>query len=142
MTVKKISSVFAVAAALILCVTGCTTAEKSEANAPGELAGSVWKPVGAPKTAFIEFTSDNRVVGCSGLNRFFGPVSYARGKRIRLGPLAATKMVGPNLQYEDEFFAKLDAVRGYVLDNDTLTLYSEERQPLLELKPANGALLR
>ena len=119
-------------AALASLLAGCAAPEKRPAK-NGELAGTYWKPEKSPQFAYIEFTDDGRMVGNSGCNRFFGPVVYARGKRIRLGPLAATRNTGPENRYEEHFFAHIEETRGYVLDGDTLTLYNEDRQPVMKL---------
>ena len=132
MNTKKFLSVSAAFAALALVSGGCKS-EPPPAPRDGELAGSFWKPAGSPQYSYIEFIGDGRVVGSTGHNRFFGPVAYAKGKRIRLGPLAATRIPGAGKKYEDEFFARIDETRGYVLDGDKLTLYNEERQPVMEL---------
>ena len=65
--------------------------------------------------------------------RFFGPVVYAEGKRIRLGPLAATRIPGPERKYEEKFYARIEETRGYVFEDDKLTLYNEEREPVMVL---------
>lgn len=81
----------------------------------------------------MEFTGDGRMVGSVGNDRFFGPVAYAKGKRLRLGPLAATRAPGKQHKITELFVARVEATRGYVLDGDTLTLYDEERQPVMKL---------
>ena len=130
---KKFSSAAASLAALLIA-GGC--AALPPAPKGGELSGTLWKPNASPRLAYVEFTDDDRMVGCAGTNRFFGPVSYAKGKRIRLGPLAATRMPpGPNAKYEEQFFSAMENTRGYVLEDDKLTFYSEERQPLMVLTP-------
>ena len=134
---KKFRYMAIFAAPFASLLAGCAAPEKRPAK-DGELAGTYWKPEKSPQFTYIEFTGDGRMVGKSGCNRFFGPVVYARGKRIRLGPLAATRNSGPENKYEDLFFARIEETRGYVLDGDTLTLYNEDRQPvmnLFQLKP-------
>ena len=136
---KIFSSMTAFAAALLV-FCGCAAPEKSAPPRDGELAGTYWRPVNPMNYTYIEFTGDGRMVGSTGRNRFFGPVAYAKGKRIRLGPLATTrsKLTRLESQYEEQFISRLEAARGYVLDGDTLTLYDEERQPvmkLIQLKP-------
>lgn len=131
---KKFSKLAAAAAAAAFAalLAGCASAEKRPQK-DGELAGTYWKPEGSPRFAYIEFTGDGRMVGNAGINRFFGPVVYAKGKRIRLGPLAATRNSGPENKYEELFFSRIDETRGYVLDGDILTLYNEDRKPVMKL---------
>ena len=137
---KKFPSIITFAA-ILLTFCGCAAPKKTSPPRDGELAGTFWRPVKPMNYTYIEFTGDGRMVGSTGRNRFFGPVAYARGKRLRLGPLAisrAPRMTETERQYEEEFISRIEATRGYVLDGDTLTLYNEERQPvmkLLQLKP-------
>lgn len=96
---------------LLLC--GCTAPKT-----PG-LAGSVWQPTekDTPESVFVEFTEDNRrVVGCCGTNRFFGPVEYAPGNRIRIGMLGATRMASPLNRYENIFLDNLQSAKSYSFD--------------------------
>ena len=132
MNAKNFLSVSFVFTVLLLVSGGCKSAPPPVPR-DGELAGSFWKPAGSPQFAYIEFIGDGRVVGSTGHNRFFGPVAYAKGKRIRIGPLAATRTPGAGKKYEDDFFSRIRETRGYVLDGDKLTLYNEERQPVMEL---------
>ena len=49
---------------------------------------------------FQIFPKDQRVAGCAGVNRYFGS-AVIDGKTIRLGPLGATMMAGPGLEYAE-----------------------------------------
>ena len=129
---KKFLDMAVFAAVFLSLPAGCAAPEKRPAR-DGELAGTYWKPEKSPQFTYIEFTGDGRMVGNSGCNRFFGPVVYAKGKRIRLGPLAATRNSGPENKYEELFFARIEETRGYVLDGGTLTFYNEARQPVMKL---------
>ena len=125
----------AVLAAILPLAAGCAAAGKTAAPRNGELAGTYWRPVNPMYYTYIEFTDDGRMIGNTGRNHFFGPVAYAKGKRIRLGPLATTRsrLTQAEKLYEEQFISRLEAARGYVLDGDTLTFYNEERQPLIRL---------
>ena len=133
---KKFSREIAVSAVAVLAglLLGCAAAPAGKPPYPCELAGSVWVPAVPRKGAYLEFTADRRAVGSTGPNRYFAPVKCAPGKRIRVSPVAYTKLRGELDEWEMRFFQALDDTRGYVFDGDKLTLYSEERQPLLELK--------
>ena len=122
------------AAALTAVCFGCVGTPPKPEPKPNELAGSVWHPAEPRQGAYIEFTPDGRAVGSSGKNRFFAPVSFAAGKRIRIAPVAYTMVNGRLDEWEIRFFQALDNTRGYVFDGDTLSLYSEERLKLLEFK--------
>ena len=132
MNAKNFLSVSFVFTVLLLVSGGCKSAPPPVPR-DGELAGTFWKPVGSPRGTYIEFTGDGRMVGNAGRNRFFGPVAYAKGKRIRLGPLAATRIPGPERKYEEKFYEQIEETRGYVFEEDKLTLYNEEREPVMEL---------
>ena len=121
----------AVAAAFAVCV-GCA-GKPENGPYPCELAGSVWRPADFRRGAYLEFTPDFRAVGSSGRNRFFSPVSCAPGKRMRL-TVAYTMNGGELDEWEKKFFAALNDTRGYVFDDDKLTLYSEERKKLVEFR--------
>ena len=123
----------AVAALAAFCF-GCAGTPPEPKPYPNELAGSVWRPAEFRAGAYIEFTPDGRAVGSSGRNRFFAPVSCAVGKRIRISPVAYTMANGKLEDWEIEFFKALDNTRGYVFDEDRLSLYSEERLKLLEFR--------
>ena len=136
MNMKNFLCMMILSAACGVFFSGCAAPEKRPAARSGELAGSYWKPLGSPRFTYIEFTDDGRMVGNTGCNRFFGPVAYARGKRIKLGPLAATRnprSAPAELKYEERFFAQIEDTRGYVLDGDSLTFYNEVRQPVMKL---------
>lgn len=120
-------------AALLPFFSGCAAPERPAAVPDGELAGTFWTPVKSPVPAYVEFTGDGRMVGGIGKDRFFGPVAYAKGKRLRLGPLAASRNPGAEHKITEFFVARIEATRGYVLDDDTLMLYNEERQPVMKL---------
>ena len=123
-----------ISAALLLSLAGCFTPEKTAKLRDGELAGSFWTPVKSPVPAYIEFTGDGRMVGGIGKDRFFGPVAYARGKRLRMGPVAATRNPDAKHDITRLFISRIEDTRGYVLDGDSLTLYNEERQPVMKLQ--------
>lgn len=138
---KKFLFTVILSAAAALFLAGCAAPERRPSARDGELAGTFWQPVKSPVPAYIEFTGDGRMVGGIGKDRFFGPVAYAKGKRIRLGPLAATRNPGAEHKITELFTSRVEETRGYVLDGDTLTLYNEARQPvmkLLRLKPRSA----
>lgn len=133
---KKFLCMMALSVASGLLFCGCATSAEHPPVKRGELAGTYWKPVDSPRCTYIEFTVDGRMVGNTGCNRFFGPVAYARGKRIRLGPLAATRnprAPAAEQKYEERFFSRIEETRGYVFDGDRLTFYNEARQPVMKL---------
>jgi heat shock protein HslJ len=88
-------------------------------------------PVGNWKTATngvkqtITFTSDGKVFGDSGCNRFTGGYTV-KGNRIKVGPLAGTLMACPQRQMDAEtaFLTKLQAAKTYSSTSTVLKLYT------------------
>ena len=64
-----------------------------------------------------------RVTGSGDVNRFTGSFALSEGE-LRFGPLATTRMAGPEeaMQREQAFLDALARVTGYELDDRTLTL--------------------
>jgi len=68
-----------------------------------------------------------RVTGSGGVNRLTGHFALT-GNELRFGPLATTRMAGPEdaMQREAAFLAALERVTSYVLDGRTLTLLVDD----------------
>ena len=64
-----------------------------------------------------------RVTGSGGVNRLMGQFTLS-GDELRFGPLATTRMAGPDeaMQREAALLAALARVTSYALDGRTLTL--------------------
>ena len=64
-----------------------------------------------------------RVTGSGGVNRLSGHFALS-GDELRFGPLAMTRIAGPEkaMQREAAFLAALERVTSYALDGRTLTL--------------------
>ena len=69
-----------------------------------------------------------RVTGSGGVNRLTGQFALS-GNELRFGPLATTRMAGPEnaMQREDAFLAALERVTSYALDDRTLTLLADDQ---------------
>lgn len=103
------------------------------------LDGTTWIPVECPAGhASVTFV-DGRVAGCAGINRFGGQASVERD-RIRVGPLASTRMAGPPeaMAAEDQVLRALDATRRWEIVDDRLVLRDESGGELLVLAPSGG----
>ena len=74
-----------------------------------------------------------RVTGSGGVNRLTGHFALT-GDELRFGPLATTRMAGPEsaMQREAAFLAALERVTSYALDGRTLTLLAED-DPVVRL---------
>ncbi len=68
-----------------------------------------------------------RVTGSGGVNRLTGHFALS-GDELRFGPLATTRMAGPEnvMQREAAFLAALERVTSYALDGRTLTLFADD----------------
>ena len=68
-----------------------------------------------------------RVSGSGGVNRLAGHFALT-GNELRFGPLATTRMAGPEaaMRREDAFFAALARVTSYALDGRTLALVADD----------------
>ena len=69
-----------------------------------------------------------RVTGSGGVNRLTGHFALS-GDELRFGPLATTRMAGPEsaMQREAALLAALERVTSYALDGRTLTLFAEDQ---------------
>lgn len=75
---------------------------------------------------FIQFnTAEQQVSGRAACNNFFGNYELERS-RLRFYPMGATRMTCPDLQIEQEFFAMLEIVDDYEVDNDELRFLSKD----------------
>lgn len=73
---------------------------------------------------FIRFKDSTSAEGFAGCNRFFG--SYAsKGDRLKIGPLASTKMACTELDLENSFLQVLEQTESYYTDSKYLYLQSK-----------------
>jgi len=99
-----------------------------------DLAGSEWGlrdlgtvPVPGASQAWIRFEADGRVTGHSGCNRFRGGFASVPG-RLRLGPVAMTRMACPDplMETERRFAAVLEAVESAAATERLLALFDAD----------------
>ena len=74
------------------------------------------------------------VTGSGGVNRLTGQFALT-GDELTFGPLATTRMAGPEsaMQREGAFLAALERVTAYALDGRTLTLLADD-DPVVRLE--------
>jgi heat shock protein HslJ len=109
--------------------------------APGgwRLAELRGRPVAAtpgrrvPTVTFVR--EGSAVGGFAGCNRFSGRFEHAAGRRLRLSPLAVTRMACPDMALEDAFLRALAEVEAYRLDGAALELRRAGEAPLARLAP-------
>ncbi|HYI75612.1 MAG TPA: META domain-containing protein [Gaiellaceae bacterium] len=77
---------------------------------------------------------ESRVSGSGGVNRFTGTFSMSENE-LRFGPLASTRMAGPEdaMRLEDAFFAALARVTSHQLEGRALTLLADG-EPVVRLE--------
>jgi heat shock protein HslJ len=132
MNPRLLRTVFAMLGLFVAClVEGCANANKdSTAIAEAALTGTAWqlgkladKATLAAAQATLEFTTTDQVAGT--------------GNSISFGPLAATRMAcGDEINAQEaEYFKALEAAQRYVVDGNTLTIYTKAMDaPLLFIR--------
>lgn len=77
---------------------------------------------------------DKRVMGSDGCNNFNGSIQVVGQNVLKLGPVASTRMMCPNMEVSDRFNKALSKVEAYEIKDMTLYLYCEEGNELMTLK--------
>ena len=115
--------------AIIITGIGCN-AGKLQGDNPlfvnnwvlSELNGTPVQTSNTDKDASVKFSlADMRVSGTGGCNRFNGSFT-AKGKDLSFGPLATTKMMCPDIKFEDAFYNALGKVKEYEITGNELLL--------------------
>jgi len=125
--------------ALLVCLffVSCNAEKKpmqsaASASAPGNLDGTQWsletlagKPVIANSRATLTFPEAGKVAGNGSCNRFTGSAEI-NGSAIKLGPLAATRMMcEPDATNQETGYLKaLEGAQRFEMKNGKLYLYA------------------
>lgn len=117
----------ALAAAAFVLLTGCPPAESPMEKIDWRLVG--WS-VSSVDPADVEITAafaNGQLSGSGGINRYNGPYTLGPGNAFSTGPLAATKMAGPEpaMRAEAAYFALLGQAASYKSSKQRLTLYDK-----------------
>ncbi|MFC3125668.1 META domain-containing protein [Pseudoroseomonas globiformis] len=140
------------AVALAALLAACSAAPQSPQGATGSdrTAGAATPPVEAVDWRLADAGAvarlpslrldpvSRRASGSGGCNRLAGPYMLD-GARLRIGPLASTRMacLDPAASaLEARFLAALDATASYRIGGGFLTLLDAAGRPLLKLEPA------
>ena len=136
----RMITVFLVLAAM---AWGCEQEKKAVSNSSKTLIGTTWRlqafvgagqeiPAAAEVETTIEFKADSSVGGQGGCNRYFSQY-VLKGDSLKLGPVGATRMMCPEPQMaqEDRYFAVLDRVAGFRMENGKLVLLDRDGQRVL-----------
>lgn len=123
-------------ALLALVATATLLSACAQPPALPELGDTRWQGDGNPPTQ-LRFDANGQASGFGGCNRFSGRWR-TDGGQLRLGPLAATRMMclTPGGEQEGPFLAKLEATRSARLDGGRLQLLDAQGQVLQTLQPA------
>ena len=98
------------------------------------LMGKSYQDYDGERPSF-EFTlAENRIGGNSGCNNYFGEVTTMSDSEIVFGTIGATKKACVAETAENDFFAMLDAVRGYNIENMILTFFNEDGETIAEFQ--------
>ena len=65
---------------------------------------------------------EQKVSGVAGCNNFFGPYEETPVRKIKIGPLGATRMMCPDMAMETDFMRMLGETDSYTVDGDMLML--------------------
>jgi heat shock protein HslJ len=128
---KKIGAFFAVSLLLVGCEAGKKPAQSASKQQPVNLTGTQWtleefggKPVIEHSKATLAFLQAGRVSGNGSCNRFMGPAEMT-GDKIKLGPLAGTKMMcDPGASDQETAYLKaLESAQRFEVKDGKLLIY-------------------
>lgn len=104
------------------------------------LAGSV-NTIPEGERVYIQFDPvSGRLAGFSGVNRFSGAFKRIGGSTIEMGAIAATRMAGPGLAFEQEFLSAVQKTDRVLALGETLRLYSDGRlMAIFKKMPADAS---
>lgn len=119
---------------MVVGLAGCWSGQSSSPSSPSVASspvGPTWtlssldgKPAVAAAAITAEFTSEGRVTGSSGCNRYTGSAQVDAG-RLAVGPLASTMMACDHdglMAQETRYLAQLQAATHYTVSGDELRL--------------------
>ena len=120
--------------AAVLLIAASLTALDGCALASSRLEGTQWKLVGGPispidpaNVAITAKFADGQVSGNSGVNSYHGPCTLGPGDAFSAGPLAGTRMAGPEpaMRAETAYLTLLGQAKSYKMADGKLTLYDK-----------------
>ena len=101
--------------------------------------------IGAPRpfspefTITLQFEEESRIHGASACNRYFATY-HLNGPHLEFQYIGATRMMCPEpaMVLESDYFAALEKVKTYQLQEDRLTLYYNQGKNLLLFRKREG----
>jgi heat shock protein HslJ len=87
----------------------------------------------------LQFEEESRIHGASACNRYFATY-HLKGPHLEFQHIATTRMMCPEpaMALESDYFAALEQVETYQLQEDRLTLYSDQGKNLLLFRKREG----
>ncbi|HEX9158388.1 MAG TPA: META domain-containing protein [Syntrophales bacterium] len=134
---------------IIMVFAGCTKTQQVLVREPASPSPGVegrwdlvsYGPAGSEATVltdspiFIDFTSDGKISGSGGCNRYFGGWGILEGTKdtIRIWRTGSTKMAcpGPIMTQEHHFLEELSRASRYETEGKELRLYYDEGRGVL-----------
>lgn len=138
-----------------LAVTGCATSDSGSGNSASptptqtsvsptktaavEFAGTNWQLKSGTKDInwakfriTLEFGDAQKVSGFSGVNRYSGSYVATAAGNLKFGPMASTKMAGPDdaMAAEAVYLNLLERVTSYRMSGDQLVLLGSQQELL------------
>jgi heat shock protein HslJ len=116
---------------LAACTSDGTYSAGPQAEASFQLAGKEWILVElngqavaeSSRPATLNLTTDNKINGNGGCNRFFGNYEILPEKRIRFNGVGSTRMAcAEGMQTEQAYLAVFNTADSYSLTGSTLSL--------------------
>lgn len=97
------------------------------------------QPISADASVTIQFEGESRVHGKSACNRYFASYTLD-GTHLQFGQAGATRMMCPEplMTLESDYFAALQHVEGYKIENEQLTFFDEQGKGLLLFHSERG----
>ncbi len=123
---------------------GCAS---STANSTMDLTGTSWVAMEVAGTAVnteqrptLTFDQSDKINGSGGCNNYFGTASIAN-KALSIGPVGSTQMACEPAVMDQEmnFFAALERVRAFALEDELLLLLDDAGVTVLRLASAEAS---
>lgn len=115
-----------------LLVFGCNSTKPTKSQpAMNSLTAHTWKliqmeglPVPADAGITMQLSSDGKLTGDTGVNRYFGTYTTGKPNFIQFSAIGMTRRAGPEdrMNREAQFTAALERITEYQLDANTLSL--------------------
>ena len=81
----------------------------------------------------ISFLKEGKIAGETGCNRFFGDFR-AEGHSLTFANMGSTRMMCPQMEFENAYLNSLSNVASFTTDEDTMTLKDKEGNTIAILK--------